>query len=248
MNENNIENQIKSIYDQVIDIFDVKPLKVIDLLSNIKKRANGIQDELFFEKLKAFINSLLEGNEATLDESILKDLQERLAEVVPSDESGYLGEPERLREYGRRIIKLINDCDTLEKATYLANLTRAFASKKITVRDYFKLGRCISSLTSEDLEIIRNKISEESYNDDVDYYEDFQSLGLMSLRAGGYKYTNRAFLLRNYGLKYEGEYVWPSGYISGKPEDFSAMWEEKTIVPIPKTEVESWLTNNNEPW
>lgn len=46
MNENNIENQIKSIYDKVIDIFDVKPLKVNQEIQQLEIQSKEAQDKL----------------------------------------------------------------------------------------------------------------------------------------------------------------------------------------------------------
>lgn len=106
----------------------------------------------------------------------------------------------------------------------MSNLTRAFIIHKIQLNNFFKLARCICNLTEEDLVFIKNHISEDVVNEEAEYYEDFQSQGLMSLRAGGYIYTTRAFLLRNYALAYEEKEIWPTKDISGRPADFRAGW------------------------
>lgn len=75
-------------------------------------------------------------------------------------------------------------------------------------------------MTEEDLVFIKNHISEDVVNEEAEYYEDFQSQGLMSLRNGGYIYTMRAFLFRNYALAYEEKEIWPTKDIPGRPADF----------------------------
>lgn len=216
----------KRLLDKAIDILDIRPLKIVDFLNEIGKQITGINDSLFWNGFQEYILSLLEYNSCggNYKEENLRKFKEALAEATPNLAANYYGNQERLREYYIRIIKIINECSTETKAVYLANLSRAFSDRMFGVNDYFKLSRCIQYLTEEDLLFLKNKITEEVVNEEGDYYEDFQSQGLMSLRAGGYIYTMRAFMLRNYSLAYEEDEIWPTKAISGRPVDYRMGW------------------------
>lgn len=45
----------------------------------------------------------------------------------------------------KRIVKLIDDCGTIQKAVYLANISRGLAKHEIDKMVVFKLGQCILS-------------------------------------------------------------------------------------------------------
>lgn len=128
-----------------------------------------------------------------------------LAEVSPNDEANYAGDPDKLHEYSKRIVKLIDDCGTIQKAVYLANISRAFAQHEIDKRLFFKLGQCIRMLTEEDLLFLRENIKEGTISGENDYIDDFMGLGLMYNVDGGFHYSLRAFRLLEHALNYEGK-------------------------------------------
>ena len=119
----------------------------------------------------------------------------------------------------KRIIKIIDDCGTYSKAEYLANISRAFANGLVDINEFFKVAQSITNLTEEDLLFIANNITEEVVSNKNEYCEEYQAAGVMSIRAGGYVYSKRAFLLRNYALRYEGKEIWPTREIPGRPMD-----------------------------
>ena len=127
-----------------------------------------------------------------------------LAEVSPNDEADYAGDPNRLHEYSKRIVKLIDDCGTIQKAVYLANISRAFAKHEIDKRLFFKLGQCIRMLTEEDLLFLQENVKEGTIGGNGDYVDDFRGLGLMYEVDAGFAYSKKAFQLLKYALNYEG--------------------------------------------
>jgi len=136
-------------------------------------------------------------------EDNLKMMATALAEVSPNLEADYEGDPEKLHEYSKRIVKLIDDCGTVQKAVYLSNLSRAFAKHEIDKRIFFKLGQCIRMLTEEDLLFLKENVIEGTISGDGDYIDDFRGLGLMYEVEGGFVYAKRAFQFLKYALDYE---------------------------------------------
>lgn len=117
--------------------------------------------------------------------------------------SGYVGDVERLHEYSKRIIKLIDDWGTVQKVVYLANISRAFADYQIKKRELFKLAQCVRMLTEEELLFLKENISDEIVTEDGEYIDDFRGLGLLYEVDGGFAYSQRAFRLLKYVLEYE---------------------------------------------
>lgn len=66
-----------------------------------------------------------------------------LAEVSPNDEVDYVGGPNMLHEYSKRIVKLIGDCGTIQKAVCLATTLRPYFLGFVSTS---KLARSSSSL------------------------------------------------------------------------------------------------------
>ena len=111
-----------------------------------------------------------------------------------------------------RIVKLIDDCGTVQKAVYLANISRAFAKHEIDKRLFFKLGQCIRMLTEEDLLFLRENIKEGIVSGEGDYIDDFRGVGLMYEVDTGFAYSKRAFQLLRYALNYEGNISIPEKF------------------------------------
>ena len=81
-----------------------------------------------------------------------------MAEVSSNDEADYAGNPNKLHEYTKRIVKVIDNCAIIQKAVYLANISRAFAKHEIDKRLFFKLGQRIRMFTEEDLLFLRENV------------------------------------------------------------------------------------------
>ena len=92
----------------------------------------------------------------------LQSLAEALADASPNTEANYEGRPDKLNEYAKRLIKLIDDCGTKQKARYIASLTRALLSKQIDTQKFFQLSRCIRNLTEEDLLFLSENIDQRN--------------------------------------------------------------------------------------
>ncbi len=201
-----VRDTAKDFYHNILDVFSLNPVAALDLIKDVKNLPSTIRDGIFFECFEAYILNLNEYDhkKKTFVEDNLKRMAISLAEVSPNDEAGYAGDPDKLHEYSKRIVKLIDDCGTIQKAVYLANVSRAFAKNEIDKRLFFKLGQCIRMLTEEDLLFLRKNVKEGTIGGDGDYVDDFRGLGLMYEVEAGFSYSKRAFQLLKYALDYEG--------------------------------------------
>lgn len=106
----------------------------------------------------------------------------------------------------------IDECGTVQKSVYISNLARSILQGYIDTKTFFKLCKCVIDLTEEDLDFINRNITKDTIETDEDYIDDFRALGLMKEVNGGFDYTERAFLLRNYALDYEGQNDMPESF------------------------------------
>lgn len=196
----------KDFYHNILDVFSLDPVAALDLIKDVKNLPSTIRDGIFFECFEAYILNLNEYDykKKAFVEDNLKKMAISLAEVSPNDEADYAGDPNRLHEYSKRIVKLIDDCGTIQKAVYLANISRAFAKHEIDKRLFFKLGQCIRMLTEEDLMFLKTNVTEGTVSGAGDYVDDFRGQGLMYEVDAGFAYSKRAFQLLRYALDYEG--------------------------------------------
>lgn len=196
----------KDFYHNIFDVFSLDPVAALDLVKSVKNLPSTIRDGIFFECLEAYILNLnkYDDKKKVFIEDNLKNMAISLAEVSPNDEADYAGDPDRLHEYSKRIVKLIDDCGTIQKAVYLANISRAFAKHAIDKRLFFKLGQCIRMLTEEDLLFLKKNVTEGTVSEAGDYVDDFRGQGLMYEVDAGFAYSKRAFQLLKYALDYEG--------------------------------------------
>lgn len=204
----------KDFYNNILDIFSLDPVSVLCRIKEIKNLPSTIRDGIFFECFEAYILNLneydYEKKEFVGDN--LKKMAILLAEISPNAESDYAGDPQKLYQYSKRIVKLIDDCGTIQKAVYLANISRAFAKHEIDKRLFFKLGQCIRMLTEEDLLFLCENIKEGIIGESDDYIDDFRGLGLMYEVNAGFAYSKKAFQLLKYALNYEGKMSIPSKF------------------------------------
>lgn len=204
----------KDFYPNILDVFSLDPAAALKLINDVKKLPSTIRDGIFFECLEAYISNVNEYDYKKKEfvENNLEKMANSLAEVSPNDEADYVGDPNRLHEYSKRIMKLIDDCGTIQKAVYLANITRAFAHHEIDKRLFFKLGQCIRMLTEEDLMFLKTNVTEGKVSEVGDYVDDFRGQGLMYEVDGGFAYSKRAFQLLKYALEYEGTVCIPDKF------------------------------------
>lgn len=209
-----MKTAVRDLYQNILDVLSMNPIAVIDLIKNTKNLPSTIRDGIFFECLEAYILNLndYDSEKKLFIEDNLRKMAISLAEVSPNQESGYEGDVDRLHEYSKRIVKLIDDCGTVQKAVYLANVSRAFTKHEIDKRVFFKLGHCIRMLTEEDLLFLSENVAEGIISSDSDYVDDFRGLGLMYEVDGGFAYSKRTFLLLQYALNYEGIMCMPEKF------------------------------------
>lgn len=204
---------VKDLYQSILGVFSLDPVAAIGLIKEVKNLPSTIRDGIFVECFEAYILNLNEYDDKKKQfiEDNLSKMAIALAEVSPNQESGYEGDADRLREYSKRIVKLIDDCGTVQKAVYLANISRAFAKQEIDKSVLFKLGQCIRMLTEEDLLFLSKNVREGTIVDG-DYVDDFRGLGLMYEVDGGFAYSRKAYLLLKHALNYEGNVCIPEKF------------------------------------
>ena len=196
---------VKDLYQNVLDLLGMDSIAAIELIKKVKDFPSAVRDGIFFECLEAYILNLnnYDNEGKMVIEDNLRKMAAALAETIPNEESGYEGDANRLHAYSKRILKLIDDCGTVQKAAYLANVSRALAKHEIDKRVFFKLGQCIRMLTEEDLLFLGQNIREGIILD-IEYVDDFRGIGLMYEVDAGFAYSLKAFQLLKYALNYEG--------------------------------------------
>ena len=184
------------------------------LAEDLKRLPSTIRDGIFWDCLETFILCSYSFNEETnrFEAENLQSLAVALAEASPNADAGYHGDPEKLTEYAKRLIKLIDDCGTKQKAYYLACLARALLSKQIDTQKFFQLSRCIRNLTEEDLLFLSERIEPGNISRDEDYVDDYRALGLIYETDEGFSYSKRAFELKKYALCYETHIEIPDSF------------------------------------
>lgn len=200
-----VKNELEKSYQNIFNLLSNDPRAIIDSIRQIRELPLTIRDGIFFECLEQYILNinLYDEQQEKFIENNLKNFSIALADVSPNQESDYEEDIERLHEYSKRIIKLIDDCGTVQKAVYLAHISRAFSKHEIDKRDFFKLAQCLRMLTEEDLLFLKENISTNIVKEDDEYIDDFRGLGLMYEVDGGFAYSKRAFRLLEYALEYE---------------------------------------------
>ena len=232
-----VGNSIQSIVDVFVDLLlkDADPAMkvVIDMTKHIKNLILSIPDEIFFECFETFLMNAYCYNALTgnCESTNLQALSAALAEASPNPESDYEGNDEKLKEYAKRIVKLIYDCGTKQKAYYLACTTRALLSGQIDTNKFFKLCRCIQNLTEEDLEFLSKNISEGNISRSEDYIDDYRALGLLYETDDGFAYSRRAFELKKYSLCYESQVAIPDNF-PDRHAPISSQYVEEAIDPV----------------
>lgn len=206
------------VFKDAIGALMKNPIEAWDLVKDMRSLPSVIRDQIFIECLQVF---LLNSTEYDLEkqefvDNTLTSFAVALAEVSPNIEAGYEGDPDRLVEYAKRVVKIIDDCGTIQKSYYLACLARAVRAKYITSTEFFKYSHCIRNLTEEDLQFLGENITQNVITTDEEYIDDYKALGLMKDVDGGFAYTKRAFKLVKYAIIYEENVVLPETF----PERF----------------------------
>lgn len=207
-------NPGKNILKDVIEIFMNNPIAAWHLAEDLRRLPSTIRDGIFWDCLETFIMRSYSFNEKTnqFETENIQSLAVALAEASPNADANYQGDPEKLTEYAKRLIKLIDDCGTKQKAYYLANIARALLSKQIDTRKFFQLSRCIRNLTEEDLLFLSKRIESGNISRDEDYVDDYRALGLLYETDEGFSYSKRAFELKKYALCYETHVEIPDSF------------------------------------
>ncbi len=203
-----IKNEEKQFLENAIGVLMKDPVAIIKSLEEMKSLPSRLRDAIYCENFETYMYHVYDYNNENplMANKYKKKLSEMLAEETPNHDAEYAGNPDRLRENAKRLVKLLDDAGTAQKSIYYANLTRAVLNDLITRDKFFKLCKCISELTEEDICLfidLIQKTGNATIKGDMDYIDDFRSLGLLKEVFDGFVYTRRAFELLKYGLKYE---------------------------------------------
>ena len=212
---NNTTSLFSDMFEEVITALTQRdPISAIDVIKKIRATPSAIRDSIFMDCFQVFLLNSYEPDSVTgkIVDNNIKSFIEALADASPNLESGYKGDPDRLTEYAKRIVKVIDDCGTIQRAYYLACLARAVRGKHIDANKFFKLSHCICSLTEEDLVYLNKNIAPGLIDTDNEYIDDFRALGLMKEISGGFEYTKRAYELKKFALDYEGNIQIPDTF------------------------------------
>ena len=164
------------------------PVSGVKLSKELRDFPSTIRDQIFIECFQVF---LLNAFDYDIDkqefvEKNLISFVTMLAEVSPNLESGYEGDKKKLVEYAKRIVKMIDDCGTIQKAYYLACLTRAVKTGSITKNEFFKYFNCVKNLTEEDLQFLKDNLQQGCITDDKEYIDDIRDLGFIKEVDAGF--------------------------------------------------------------
>ena len=94
------------------------PVAAFDFVEGVRKLPIAIRDVIFLENLAVVLENIQPEDDKS--QRHLKSFVELLAECSPNKEANYEGNPELLDEYARKIIKVIDDCGTRQKAIYIS--------------------------------------------------------------------------------------------------------------------------------
>lgn len=206
--KNNIAKEHGEAFLEIaIGLIADDPIKIIGSLNKLRKQILSIRDAIFWENFQKYLSRLYDIDDAgSINNKCNEKLANLLAAQSPNDKAGYEGDPERLHENAKRIVKLIDDAGTIQKSIYYANLTRALVGEFINRAQFFKLCNCVRNLTDEDLDYLAEDIQKRwtsTISEDTGLIDDFRAVGLMKEVNAGFSYSMRAFELLKYGLKYE---------------------------------------------
>ncbi len=202
------KNEVVELVENVIGIFLKDPVAAIKTIKQFKELPSTLRMGLYWEHFFEYLINVYDydNQSGMIYDNNMKKFSELLADQTPNSESGYEGNIIQLRENAKRIIKLIDDASTIQKSVYYANLTRAALNDRISRAKFFKLCNCIKFLTEEDLLFFIDDIQimkAGTITEDRESIDDFRAVGLLLEVDGGFSYTQRAFDLYNFGLKYD---------------------------------------------
>ena len=207
LGSNVVQEHGDEVLESVIGLLSRDPIAILSSLVKLRKLTLTIRDAIFLENFQNYLIRLYDIDDAgSINNKCNEKFASLLAEQSPNEEAGYEGDPDRLHENAKRIVKLIDDASTIQKSIYYANLTRAAIDGYINRAQFFKLCNCVRNLTDEDLEYLAIDIQKRwtsTITEDNGLIDDFRAVGLMKEVNEGFSYSKRAFELLKYGLKYE---------------------------------------------
>lgn len=182
MGINDIEEKI-DIFDDIVSGITGNPFAI----TKVGAKIACIPDLIFWNKFQ----KLYQGVNQTPYE--FRKISERLAEH------------EHDSEYAFRLIKIIDDIDTMHKTQYLINLTRALLSNMIEREEYFRYCNILTNLIDEDIKFLINNIDSVEFEESITTLT-LESKGLMYESMNGYAFSRLAYLFDKFCTSYGNEY------------------------------------------
>ena len=188
VNDKMVQERTKDIISDIIKALLGDPLAVAKIIIEFEHSPLFIRDRIFWIKLQKYINGVY-----TCQEDY-KKLKTKLAEYADSDEGA------------QRLIECIDRADTSNKIQFLINATNHLLDNEIDCADFFRICRAIAQTLEEDLQFLKNHISEETINGSINVL-GLVTTGLMHMvfnnPDGGslYSFTELAKKVNRYAIK-----------------------------------------------
>lgn len=187
-----IKNESKSFLENVIKAATGDGFAAKDAFKFIVSSPFFIREALFWEKFTKYLNGVF------LEKDDIRKLSAIFADNKEKD------------DYARRIIKVIDDLDSISKVKYVINLTRALLMEHIEKTEYYRLCNALRNTFEEDIQYLNQNIGEKNLKDDI-HIRFLQQNGLAEqivITSEGnneFEFTPLANMLDKYGLDYGNE-------------------------------------------
>lgn len=192
------KNNSKDFTKKLISASTGDIVATAEALHFILKSPMFFREQLFWEKFSMFLNGVFIGEEDKL----------KLSEIFADNEEK--------EEYSRRIIKVIDDIDSLEKTKIIINLTRSLLLEFINKSDYYRLINVVKLTMIEDLKYLNRNIRKTNLKNDIHIqFLEQNNLVIQTVISGGdfnnasddneYEFTQLAHMLDKFGLDYSNE-------------------------------------------
>ena len=178
------KNSSESILEVLIGFFTRDPITFGEAIIRLLKEAKSIPDIIFWTNFSEFLK------EGKFDDEKLRKLAAKLVEDGNN------------KDNATKIIYAINAIDEPSKAKYISWLTVAVIHDMMALDEYFRLIKVVSRLINSDLIFIADNVEKVLIDTNDCHVEDFLANGLLRSVDGGFAYSERAYNLVEYGIRY----------------------------------------------
>lgn len=191
ISNNEVREASENILEDTINAVMGDPVSMGKLLIAIMNLPFFIRDQIFWSKMRAFLNGVY------LTEEDCSKLRNRLTKDGEKQDNAL------------RLVEIIDKTETMKKVQYLINASRCVLEEHIDRETYFRICHALTHTLEEDLDYLRQHINENQ----LTYCVSVQGLltsGLMYQSVIGgddeqkYSFTPLAKLVDQYAVDYDG--------------------------------------------